>query len=377
MTKTKDIRKKLMDYSLAVIGVLFLISGIISCVYKNSVYKGFHIDECKKITNGFSVNWGDNHIYTSLPTTIDNKNADTVYISKILHKNELGKGNSLLFRNRQGRAKVYIDDILIYDSGDSFNMPFPLGYGSFFKSMYIGDDYEGKLLTITLEPGYNMKAVSGYIPTVFWGSQAAFVKLILKKVFLSLILSLILIIAGIYYVIYGLFGTYKEKMAKMFFLGLFSIDTGLWMLMECHILELFISNMQTVVYLSYITYGMMPVLFVRFMLSYKEFFNKIYLHILFWSGLILNLIQFILAYARIYSLFESQWLNRVYLILTVLGLITALLSLHKMEDKQVKAKLFGGILIIIISTIAELIYFIFINKQNSGNILKFGICIFI
>lgn len=40
------------------------------------------------------------------------------------------------------------------------------------KSVHIGSDYEGKILTIRVEPGYNMKTVTGYIHSVYWEIQA-------------------------------------------------------------------------------------------------------------------------------------------------------------------------------------------------------------
>ena len=164
---------------------------------------------------------------------------------------------------------------------------------------------------------------------------------------------------------------------QMLFLGLFAVDTGLWMLMECHVLEVFMSNMQVVIYLSYLTYGMMPVLLVRFMLSYEEFRDKIYLRGLCYVGILLNLVQLVLAATGIWSLFESQWLNRVYLGLTVVGLILALFSVRKIEKQQQRRKLYSGILILVISTILELLNFFFISKANSGKILIIGITLFI
>ena len=81
----------------------------------------------------------------------------------VLHKKELGKGDSILFRNRQSHVRVYMDEVLIFDSGEAFDSPFSMGYGSLWKSLPLGDDYDGKTLTIELQPGYKMQAVSGYL----------------------------------------------------------------------------------------------------------------------------------------------------------------------------------------------------------------------
>ena len=137
------------------------------------------------------------------------------------------------------------------------------------------------------------------------------------------------------------------------------------------------SNMLLCIYLSYLTYGLMPVLLIRYLLSYEEFSNKIYLKVIYLIGIVLNFVQLLLAVTGICSQFESQGANRVYLGLTILGLLTALFSIRKIKREQEKKLLYSGIFIIVISAILELLYFLFVNKENSGNILRFGLCLFI
>ena len=121
---------------------------------------------------------------------IDNPDVDTIYVSAVLQKDDLGGGDSILFRSRQSGAKVYLDDDLIYDTGASFDYPFLLGYGSFWRSVSIGDDYEGKTLTIEFEPLYALQAVSGYIPDVYCGMQSSFMIKLFRDGFWYLILAM-------------------------------------------------------------------------------------------------------------------------------------------------------------------------------------------
>lgn len=370
-------KRKYSDWLMGVLCVIMFVGLIMACFYKTTGYNGFSVASCHKMKNSVHVTWGDKEKDTTLPGTIKNPEMHTIYISMILHENELGMCDSILFRNRQSRAKVYLDDALIYDSEEAFKSPFYMGYGSLWKAIQIGKNYDGKKLTIELQPAYKLQAVSGYLPEVYFGIGASFIKMILENAAWVMVLSLFLIGMGIYYIVNGLFSIHKTKSVQMLFLGLFSLDTGLWVLMESHVLELFLSNMQTVIYLSYITYGMMPVLFIRFLMGCEGVENKIYLKLLYCTGILLNMIQIFLAAAGIYTQFESQWLNRVYLVLTILGLLAALFSVRRIDMVQRRRRLYSGILIIVISTILELIYFIFVNKLNSGKILLIGISIFI
>ena len=368
-------RNKYLDWFMKLLGVILVIGILVMRLYGTVNYKGFFIEECQKMENTFHVSWGNQEIDTTLSSIIDNPNKDIISIKTILHKDELSEGDSILFRGRQSGAKVYLDDELIYDSGEPFNYPFLMGYGSFWRSLRIGSDYDGKTLTIELEPEYEMKAVSGYLPNIYFGTQASFILMILKNVFLYLTLTLFLIVMGIILFIYGLALIHKNRAYQFFFLGLFSMDTGLWMLIETHILEIFISNIPIIIYLSYFTYGMMPVLLVRFLLSYEEFKTKIYLQLLYLGGILLNIFQLLLAMTGICSEFESQGMNRIYLGLTVIGLMMALISVRSIEKE--KRKLYNGIFILALSTILELGYFLFVDNKSSGRILIIGICLFI
>ena len=367
-------RNKYLDWFLKFFGVIVIIGIIVMCLYGPVNYNGFSIEKCQKIENIFEVNWGNQNIDTALSCMIENPDLDTISAKTVLHKSELGEGDSILFRSRQSGAKVYLDDELVYDSGDPFDYPFLLGYGSFWRSVKLGDDYDGKTLTIELKPEYEMQAVSGYVPNIFWGTQPALMLMILKNVSVYLVLTVFLIVLGCVMMLYSLPLFRKKRSSQFFFLALFSIDTGLWMLIETHILEMFVRNIPVVIYLSYFTYGMMPVLLVRFLLGYEEFKRKIYLQLLYLGGIFLNILQLFWSMTGICSEFEAQGLNRIYLGLTVVALLVLLLSARNVEKEE--RKLYSGISILILSTVLEMGYFLLIDKKNSGRILIIGICLF-
>ena len=180
--RKKD-RNKYLDWFMKLLVILVLIGVLVMHLYEPVRYNGFSIEECQKMESTFDVSWGSQKVKTTLSGMIDNPDMDTISIKTTLHKNELGEGDSILFRSRQSGAKVYLDDELLYDSGEPYNYPFLLGYGSFWRSVKVGNNYNGKVLTIELEPGYEMQAVSGYLPNIYFGTQASFMLMILKNVF--------------------------------------------------------------------------------------------------------------------------------------------------------------------------------------------------
>ena len=151
--REKD-RNKYLDWFMRALCVLVVIEFIVLYLYEPMKSNDFSIVQCQKMEDKFEVSWGNQSIHTTLSSMIDNPDMDPIYIRTVLHKDELGGGDSILFRSRQSGARVYLDDELVYDSGDAYNYPFLLGYGSFWRSLKIGDDYDGKTLTIELEPLY-------------------------------------------------------------------------------------------------------------------------------------------------------------------------------------------------------------------------------
>lgn len=143
-------KNRYLDYSMGLLGILILIGMMMAGLSGTVSYEGFHIDQCHKIKGLVTVSWGNQKIETTLPATINNADMEPIYISMVLHKKELGKGDSILFRNRQSHVRVYMDEVLIFDSGEAFDSPFSMGYGSLWKSLPLGDDYDGKTLTIEL-----------------------------------------------------------------------------------------------------------------------------------------------------------------------------------------------------------------------------------
>ena len=164
MRSTEERKRKYLNYSMLLFVIIAMIGAVIACLFAPATYDGFQMEPCHKIENSFEVTWGSQQIKTTLSNTINNPNMETIYMTTVLQKEKLGNGDSILIRNRQSRIKVYLDDELLFDSGERFLKPFLLGYGSYWKSILVGNNYGGKTLKIEIHPEYKMNAVSGYLP---------------------------------------------------------------------------------------------------------------------------------------------------------------------------------------------------------------------
>lgn len=369
--------RRFSDYIFVILIAIFLICLIGFGIQAPRSQRGFQTENSQKMTQTFTVRWGGNQLETTLPATINNPSNETIYLSTALPDFSKSMYTSILLRCRQARVKIYLDGTLIGDSGEQPTQPYPLGYGSSWQSVRIPSDADGQTLTIEIHPAYHMPAVSGYLPAVYCGTQTSFIYMILRSQMPVVCTCLILIAIGLYYMFNGLFIIHRKKSKQLFFLGAFAADTGLWMLMETHVLELFTSNIAVLNYMNYMTYALMPILVLRALLSYEQFESNRYLCLSYLVGIILNITLMFLAITGVCSQFESQIANRVYLIIASLGLLLALFSVRKQNERSQRRTIYYGVSILVISTILELIYFFLITPGKSGIFLRLGLFLFI
>ena len=110
-------------------------------------------------------------------------------------------------------------------------------------------------------------------------------------------------------------------------------------------------------YLEYITYDLMPILIVRFLLSYEEFREKKYMKLLYYSGIAIVLTLLLVAVTRHGYLFHTQIVVQIYIMVSLVCFIIALISLRKGKKRFQDRRLIHGIWILIVSTICEFIRF--------------------
>lgn len=317
--------------------------------------------------NEFTVSWGSQKQTMMLPGSIKNPEKEVIMMTTILPEKIEYSVNSILLYSRQSRIKIYQAGEMIYDSGKRATTPYPLAYGSYWNSVRLKPGWQGEELKIEIQPMFSQNAVSGYLPAVYLGSESSFLYMILENGALAAGQGILLIRFGIYFAFMGTFFVHQKKADSLCFLGFFAIDVGVWMLLESHVLQLFMSHLAVHSYLEYITYDLMPILIVRFLLSYEEFREKKYMKLLYYSGIVIVLTLLLVAVTRHGYLFHTQIVVQIYIMVSLVCFIIALISLRKGKKRFQDRRLIHGIWILIVSTICEFIRFYLINNRLSGH----------
>lgn len=163
---------------------------------------------------------------------------EPVIISKTI-PNDVGYPMVLGFRSAHQRLKVFCDDEQIYSFGYDNLSIFGKSPGAAYNLVRLPKDCAGKTLTIEFFSPYTN--YNGNLDVIHNGSKAALVFSLLRTHILSVLVTVVIFIAGVvtlmayYFIIRKDSNVTKETV----YLGLFAILVSLWLFGECRLTQFF------------------------------------------------------------------------------------------------------------------------------------------
>ena len=240
---------------------------------KAEIYRGEFKVSCE---DGTSSNV---EISTMLPAVIDAKAGDRIVLRSILSEEDV-KGNSMIFYIRQSQVSVYLDGELLTQSDKDRVTPVPISVGSCWYFFRLPADFEGKELRIELLPQFDKYAKE--LPTVYTGTKASFLYMILKQGDISILCTVPVLMLGVFLLLAGIFLKYNRLAVRLFRFGLFAIVTSLWSLLESRITQVFYGNLVVTSILLFSCFFLIPVLAVSFLLTFESLNRRRWMHVLLW-----------------------------------------------------------------------------------------------
>lgn len=337
---------------------------------------GLNTETAHLVDTSWEISWDGQKEDRLLPATIQNPQGKEILLKTTLYKLN-SSDNSILFYSRQSRTIVSLDGEEIWDSGEAVSEPFPFSQGSFWNSVRLPGDWEGKELTIKLIPQFSEAAIANELPAIYMGTKTSFLYKIVHDASFNILFCNFMILFGIFDILLAVFYIHRAKATQIFYLGLFALSTGTWILLESHVIQILSGNIAMNYYILNISFELMPLLAVRFLLTFDEVGKKRYMQIIYGTGILLFLlIRGIITFGLAYE-FQAQFLIRIYVVIALLGLLAAVVSSSRQTKQWYTSKLNCGIYILLASTILELLRFYFITRSQSGIILCIGLCILI
>lgn len=323
-------RKNIDIKQTCVLILIFIIAVLTIYMYNNTHIKSLSLDNdaFSVINDNFHVSYNDKQEKVFLPTNIKDECYDVV-ITRHFAKSEL-KGDYLSFYAYNPACDIYMNNQLVVhedSSDDVLNLASP-SHWYCFQVPY--SDFD---LTVYM---HNSLKISTLFE-MYSGSKSALVFNMFKRHILSIIMSLLVLLAGIGLTIFSMF--IKGGLAvRLRWLGLTSIDSAIWVYSLSNTSQIFFDKTSVVAFLGYCSFFMLPLLVTGFILTYDSFKQMLYIRILFWLELTVTIIIFALQLLNIVH--WSDWLIIVHIqviSIVISVIVTYIKNIHKnsSEDKSI------------------------------------------
>lgn len=333
----------------------------------------FNSESAGVYTGEFQVLYGDQEITTTLPTVIDAKAGDNIVIKGILSGESI-KGNSMIFYGKQSEVSVYLDGELMTESDRDRITPFPISPGSCWYFFRLPADYEGKELRIEICPKFDKYAKE--LPTIYTGSKASFIYMVLKQGEVSIFCAVPILILGILLLFAGILLKDNCLAARFFFLGLFCATTSMWSLLESRITQLLYGNLVTASILLFSCFFLIPMLSISFMLTFDSLKRRKSMHVLLWVSAGMFLAVQILQFTGAAYYVQMVPAAHVLIILIIAEVVRSYIEQKKREKQEEDLALYRAIIILGVFCGADIVSFYVDPMASVGRFSKIGMLIF-
>ena len=356
------------------IEVVFLISIITACIA--SVFIGRHYDASissiqqntlRELSHGwqYQTDTGKEEI-ECLPATVELSSASEEITLYYRLPEDLPRNSCLEFVSRQTEVEVFLDGQSIYaysiDKANSFGKLL----GNFRNEIPLPADAGGKEISIRL---VSSSPVDIYrISTITLGSRAQLLHQFFRDN-IGLVMfcgfSVILCMLILFIVIF--FKIKKVPINAPAFISfvIFVFLSATWIITDSNILQLLVSNISLVYFISHITFMLFPIPFMLFMIQTTSYGSRWYsaLCIMYLLGFFLRIGLF---FGKIASLEKSLYITHIMMgIGIIVGCILLVREWRMQHNKSAFMPLVGFVALGICLSISLIVFFMYPERNYS------------
>lgn len=333
----------------------------------------FNSEKAEIYAGEFQVSYRDQETVTTLPAKIDAGAGDQIVITGTLSGENI-KGNSMIFYVRQAEVSVYLDGELLTESDKNRTTPFPVSAGSRWYFFRLPSDFEGKELRIELQPQFDKYAKE--LPTVYTGTKASFIYMVLKQGGFSILCTIPILMLGVFLLFAGILLRNNRLAVRFFRFGLFAIATSLWSLLESRITQIFYGNLVMASVLLFSCFFLIPVLAVSFLLTFDSLGRRKTMHVLLWvSAGAFFAVQF-LQITGIFYYIQMVPVAHILIILIIAEVLKSYIDLKRTGKKEEDISLYHAMLLLGVFCSVDIVFYYVDPAGIVGKFSKIGMLLF-
>lgn len=227
-------------YLLGLGGMLLLI--VLILFTRSDVPSHYEGDGYSDISQDLRLSSGND-----VPVSLDSlgsyfSTGDTALSLYYMLPSELSGHTSFVYRTKDVYTKLYVDDTLLYETTAPKSRFYNRSPGNLWNVADIDSTYAGHMLRIEVTMVYDQNAVT--LDHTYLGDKLYIVTDLVHQKLWALLLSVFMMMIGLYFIIWELLPTSQENSQKYgtFYLGIYSFLIGVWSLLETNVLQFFIAD---------------------------------------------------------------------------------------------------------------------------------------
>lgn len=368
--------KRMTRRSGIVCGLLIILIAMAIWISDRSEYArtAFGSEEVGELSGSVFVYNGDSSTKTVLPSTIEASAGDTIVVTRRLGAGSV-IGNAIMYYVKQADTKVWLNDELLWQDPE-WKTPFPMLSGSYWRVVTIPSSYEGGTLRLEIVPEIDKYA--GELPVIYTGERDALIYMAAGQGIVFLLLGMVALVLGTAIFVIGIgMRSHGVVAARMYYLGLLSIITGIWGTLEARVTQLFTGNIPRATFVVFACFALLPVVIMAFILTYESLRDKWYMKVLFYLSVANFLLQQLLQITG--SVYYIHMVNMVHVLfgLIIIGLIAGFIGMRSQPEEKREYFIYKALLILAVFGISDIVWYCLFPARRVGIFLRVGILFFI
>ncbi|PXV95446.1 diguanylate cyclase (GGDEF)-like protein [Lachnotalea glycerini] len=179
--------------------------------------------------------------------------------------------DSILFRTYHQCVKVIVNEQVIYEYGDNDKVCFTNTPGSSYHIVDLDNSFSGKKIELQYKSITDVG--SKKIFDFYIGSTQDLTKLAIAENLPTLMMSLLLFVLGVFFIIFAIIFTKKNKIKQTLYIGMFTLLFSVWSILQSCVLQLIFENNLTFMFMQYVAFLIMPIAMTMYIRELFQFYE--------------------------------------------------------------------------------------------------------
>ncbi len=221
-----------------------------------------------------------------------------------------------------------------------------------------------------------MEKYAGELPTIYAGTKAALLYMVLMNGLPSIILVLPVLVYGIGIGVMGVFSSQRMLRKKLVRLGMLAVATSVWSLLESRVIQLLWGDMVIISYLFFTCFYLIPVLAVSFLLTFVTLRKRKYVRGLFWiTSAFFVIVQLLQITSTVYYI-QMVSVAHVLFILIILSVVASYFESWWKKETIPDKSIYRAMILLGIFCIADIVDYYARPTVLVGRFSKIGFLLF-